>query len=122
MIKEIAYTAYPANDIASLRAWYASNLGLSFDPVMSEEGSEKYAEAKVGSGYFSLMTHEWIDRKPGTGVGIVFEVDDLDRTISDLRAKGLKLEDPYNTPVCKVSSVEDPEGNKITFHQITVPH
>lgn len=122
MIKDIAYTAYPANDIAKLRAWYASNLGLDFGQVMDEAGVEKYAEAKVGSGYFSLMTHEWIERKPGTGVGIVFEVDDMDRTVADLRAKGIKAEDPYDTPVCRVTSFEDAEGNKVTLHQITVPH
>jgi predicted enzyme related to lactoylglutathione lyase len=122
MIKEIAYTAYPAKDIAGLRTWYTSTLGIPFENIVDEEGVEKYAESNVGGGYFSLMTHEWIEREPGTGVGIVFEVDDLPKTIADLRAKGVNIEDPYDTPVCSVSSFEDPEGNKVTLHQTTVPH
>ena len=122
MIKEIAYTAYPAKDIAKLRAWYTSTLGIPFPYVMDEEGVEKYAESNINGGYFSLMTHEWIERDPGTGVGIVFEVDDLAKTIADLREKGVKIEDPYDTPVCRVSSFQDLEGNKVSLHQITVPH
>jgi predicted enzyme related to lactoylglutathione lyase len=122
MIKEIAFTAYPANDIATLRAWYTSTLGIPFGAIFAEEGVEKYAESNINNGYFSLMTHEWSDRPAGTGVGIVFEVDDLDKTVEELRAKGVKVDDPYHTPVCKISSLNDPEGNKVSLHQITVPH
>jgi hypothetical protein len=39
-----------------------------------------------------------------------------------LRSKGAKIDDPYPTPVCKVTSLNDPEGNKVSIHQITVPH
>jgi predicted enzyme related to lactoylglutathione lyase len=122
MIKEIAFTAYPAKDVASLRKWYEDKLGLSFGAPFEEDGVEKYNEAKIGDGYFSLLTHEWIERDPGSASGIVFEVDDIDRTVADLRAKGVEAEDPYATPVCKISSFTDPEGNKVSIHQITVPH
>ncbi len=122
MIKEIAFTAYPVNDVAASRAWYSSTFGLAFGGIFAEDGVEKYAESNLSNGYFSLMTHEWIDRPAGSGCGIVFEVDDLDKTIAELRAKGIAIDDPYNTPVCKISSVTDPEGNKVSLHQITVPH
>lgn len=122
MIKEIAFTAYPAKDVAGLRAWYQEKLGISFNNPYSEDGVEKYNEANVGGGFFSLMTTEWIGRDAGSASGIVFEVGDLDRAIAELRAKGIEVEDPYATPVCKVTSFNDPEGNKVTLHQITVPH
>jgi predicted enzyme related to lactoylglutathione lyase len=54
--------------------------------------------------------------------GIAFEVDDIVQQIADLRAKGIEIADPYETPVCKVASFNDAEGNKVTLHQITVPH
>jgi predicted enzyme related to lactoylglutathione lyase len=122
MIKEIAFTAYPARDVAGLRTWYQDKLGLTFSAPFEENGVEKYNEANVNGGYFSVMTHEWIERDPGSASGIVFEVDDLDKTITDLRAKGVDVDDPYATPVCKIASLEDPEGNKVSLHQITVPH
>jgi predicted enzyme related to lactoylglutathione lyase len=122
MIKEIAFTAYPAGDVASLRAWYEDRLGLRFSAPFMQDGVEKYSEANLGNGYFSLMTTEWVEREPGSASGIVFEVDNLDDTIARLRTKGVRIGDPYDTPVCRVASFEDPEGNKVSLHQVTVPH
>jgi predicted enzyme related to lactoylglutathione lyase len=122
VIKEIAFTAYPAKDVAALRKWYEDNLGLRFAGAYEQDGVEKYNEAKIGDGYFSVMTHEWIERDPGSASGVVFEVDNIDDSVADLRSKGIDVDDPYATPVCKIASFEDPEGNKVSLHQITVPH
>ncbi len=122
MIKEIAYTAYPASNVQSTREWYERTLGFKFTAPYAEDGVEKYNEVQVGNGWFSLITPEWISRPGGSGVGIVFEVDNIEDAASQLRAKGIKVEDIYETPVCKVTSFEDPEGNKVSLHQITVPH
>lgn len=122
MIKEIAFTAYPAKDVAALRKWYEEKLGLKFAGAYEEDGVERYNEANVGGAYFSIMWHDWMDRDPGSASGVVFEVDDIDAAVSELRKKGVEAEDPYATPVCKISSFNDPEGNKVSLHQITVPH
>ena len=45
MIKEIAFTAYPAKDVAGLRKWYEDKLGLKFTGPYEEDGVEKYNEA-----------------------------------------------------------------------------
>lgn len=122
MVKEIAFTGYPAKDVAALSAWYRDALGIPFDNPYVEDGVEKYNEANVGGGYFSLITTEWAEREPGTGAGVTFEVSDIDDAVSELRGKGVTIEDPYATPVCKLASFKDPEGNRVTLHQITVPH
>jgi predicted enzyme related to lactoylglutathione lyase len=121
MIKEIAFTSYPAKNVAALRKWYEEHLDLRFSHPYVEDGVEKYNEANVGGGYFSLMSAEW-QAAPGTGSGVTFEVDDLDASIAGLRAKSIEVEEPHVTPVCKLTSFHDPEGNKVTLHQITVPH
>ncbi|MBV8149489.1 MAG: VOC family protein [Candidatus Eremiobacteraeota bacterium] len=122
MIKEIAFTAYPAQDVAALRAWYEDRLGLRFGEPFVQDGLEKYNEANLGNGYFSLITADWAEREPGSASGIVFEADNIDDTVAELRKKGVRIEDPFDTPVCRMASFEDPEGNKVTLHQITVPH
>ena len=60
--------------------------------------------------------------RSGSASGIVFEVDDIDKTIANLRSKGVQVDDPYPTPVCKIASLNDMEGNKVSLHQVTVPH
>jgi predicted enzyme related to lactoylglutathione lyase len=122
VIKEIAFTAYPSNDVAALRKWYEDTLGLKFSGPFEEDGVEKYNEAKVGDGWFSILWSGWQDREPGSASGVVFEVDDIDDAVADLRKKGVEVEDPYATPVCKITSFSDREGNKVSLHQVTVPH
>jgi predicted enzyme related to lactoylglutathione lyase len=122
MIKEIAYTAYPSENVQSTREWYERMLGLTFNGPYAEDGVEKYNEAQIGNGYFSLMTTEWIRRPAGSGIGVFFEVDNIEETSKQLRDKGITVEDIYETPVCKITSFEDPEGNKVSLHEITVPH
>jgi predicted enzyme related to lactoylglutathione lyase len=117
MIKDIAYTAYPSNDVAGTRAWYEETLGLEFAGPYVEDGVEKYNEAHLSTGCFSLMASEWVGREPGSAAGIVFEVDDIDDATRSLRAKGVAVEDLFDGPVCRQTSILDPEGNKITLHQ-----
>ncbi len=52
MIKEIAFTAYPAKDVAGLRKWYEDMLGLKFSGPYEQDGIEKYNEANIGERLF----------------------------------------------------------------------
>ena len=70
----------------------------------------------------AFSAQEWVDREPGSASGIVFEVDNIDDTIADLREKGVEVEDPYATPSAKSLRSNDLEGNKVSLHQVTVPH
>ncbi len=117
MIKDIAYTAYPSDDVAGTRAWYEETLGLTFAGPYVEDGVEKYNEAHLSNGCFSLMSSEWVGREPGSAAGIVFEVEDIDAAMRLLRAKGVAVADLFDGPVCRQTSLADPEGNKITLHQ-----
>jgi predicted enzyme related to lactoylglutathione lyase len=122
VIKDIAFTVYPAKDVRALREWYENNLGLKFTGPYVEDGVEKYNETTIGGATFSLMTPDWVERDPGSAGSVVFEVDDIDAEVARLREKGVTVEDPYATPVCKIAGFQDAEGNKVSFHQITVPH
>lgn len=117
MIKHIAFTAYPSNDVAGTRAWYEEKLGLTFAGPYTENGIEKYNEAHLGSGCFSLMASEWVGREPGSGAGIVFEVEDVEAAAQSLRDKGVSVAAIDDGPVCKTVAFSDPEGNKVTLHQ-----
>lgn len=117
MIKEIAFTAYPCRNVQSTREWYEEMLGLSFAGAYCEDGIEKYNEAHIGTGCFSLSSDEWFDESAGTGVGVTFEVDNLADTIETLRAKGVEVYGLFEGPLCKQATLRDPEGNRVTLHQ-----
>jgi predicted enzyme related to lactoylglutathione lyase len=120
MVKDIAFTAYPAKDVAGLRDFYTRVLGLKFTGPFSEDGVLKYDEAQVGAGWFAVMTTDWAEVAPSGG--LAFEVDDIENTVEQLKAHDVEAGNIYDTSVCKLSSFNDPEGNKVTLHQVTVPH
>lgn len=118
MIRDIAFTAYPCADVAATRAWYERHLRLTFSGPYEEDGTEKYNEAPVGGACFALMWHEWMEAAPGSGNGVAFEVDDIEESMTALRAAGISVEPVYETPVCKLTTLRDREGNKITLHEM----
>jgi predicted enzyme related to lactoylglutathione lyase len=119
MIKAIAFTAYPSDNVAATRAWYEHVLGLTFAGPYVEDGIEKYNEAHLGDGCFSLMASEWVGRAPGSAAGI--EVDDVEGAIRSVRDKGVLVDDFFDGPVCRQASFADPEGNSIRLHQRKLP-
>jgi hypothetical protein len=64
MVKEIAFTEYPAQDVAALRRWYEEKLELRFDEPHVQEGTEKYAQAKVGGGILAFRRSNGSDETP----------------------------------------------------------
>lgn len=118
MIKDVAFVAYPCADVASTRAWYERHLRLQFMGPYDEDGIEKYNEAHIGSACFSLMWHGWMETPAGTGNGVAFEVENIERSVADLRGAGITVDEIYESPMCKTTSLRDPEGNRITLHEI----
>ena len=116
-IKDVAFVAYPSDDVAGTRAWYENTLGLAFAGPYVEDGVEKYNEAHLATSCFSLMASEWVGRPPGAGAGAVFEVDDIDAATNELREKGVTVDGVFDGPVCRQASFNDPEDNKITLHE-----
>jgi predicted enzyme related to lactoylglutathione lyase len=120
MVKDIAFTAYPSNDVAGTRRWYEDKLGLRFAGPYVEDDVEKYNEAHLGNGCFSLMAAEWTSRAPGSASSVYFEVDDVDDMVTSLQEHGVTIDDRFEGPVCKQASFRDPEGNRVTIHETLV--
>ncbi len=121
MIKDIAFTAYSAKDVAALRKFYSDALGIKFTEPYAEDGVEKYAEAPVGNGWFAVMSTEWLETRPCGG--IAFEVDDIAATADGLRARGVDMEELHELPTCKIRLVRGPrrqQGYASSNARITV--
>ena len=94
----------PAQDLERARAFYSEKLGL--EPVEERPGGLRYIFA---AGEFALFQSAGAASGDHTQMG--WEVDDLDATVSELRARGVVFEE-YDLPGFKtVDGIADIEGN-----------
>jgi predicted enzyme related to lactoylglutathione lyase len=120
MIKatDIAFTGYPVTDIARARTFYEGTLGLKTGAVFEHEGRH-WIEYEVGAGTLAIsnMSAERWKPSPG-GPSAALEVADFDAAIAVLRgAKTAFVLEPFDSGVCRLAVVSDPDGNSLTIHQ-----
>jgi len=116
MIEHVAFTVYPVTDMARARAFYEGTLGLA----VSEDFDNHWVEYKPGGkGVFAISDMPEVGRSDAQAGGTVaFEVDDVDAMTAKVRAAGVPvIMDPFDTPVCRMSVVLDPEGNAVLLHR-----
>jgi len=101
-------TRLPAQDLARARSFYSEKLGL--DPIEERPGALRY---RCQAGWFALF--ESSGRPSGDHTQMAFEVDDLDATVAELRARGLSFEH-YDSPSLRtIERVATVEGNAVTL-------
>jgi catechol 2,3-dioxygenase-like lactoylglutathione lyase family enzyme len=78
-------TKLPARDLERARAFYRDKLGL--DPVEQREGGLRYV-----CGWTEFHLFSSAGAPSGASTQMAFEVDDLEATLADLRARGVTFE------------------------------
>ena len=99
-------TTLPAQDIARAKAFYRDKLGLT--PTQENALGLLY-ELEAGTG-FGLFPSS--GKPSGTHTQMAIEVEDVEQSVKDLQARGVKFEE-YDTPMLKtVNGVADMGGTK----------
>jgi catechol 2,3-dioxygenase-like lactoylglutathione lyase family enzyme len=97
-------TRLPAQDLERARAFYAEKLGL--EPVEDREGGLRYVAA---AGEFALFESAGAASGDHTQMG--WEVEDIETTVRELRARGVVFEE-YDFPgLATVDGIAEIEGN-----------
>jgi catechol 2,3-dioxygenase-like lactoylglutathione lyase family enzyme len=97
-------TRLPAQNLERARAYYAEKLGL--EPLEQREGGLRYVCA---AGEFALF--ESAGSASGDHTQMGWEVEDIEATVSELRARGVVFEE-YDLPGLKtVNGIAEIEGN-----------
>jgi predicted enzyme related to lactoylglutathione lyase len=109
---EIAFTMYPVTDMARAVAFYSEALGLA----KSGLELDYWVEFDVGGATFGVGNFEQVG-KAGTAQSLALEIDDLTALRASLQARGVETSEPFETPICFISTVKDPDGNSIYLHQ-----
>ena len=116
-ITEIAFSAYPITDVARARKFYEGVLGLKAtqDQDMGEKGH--WIEYDIGSGTLSLGKYEgW--KPTGDGCTVGLEVENFDEAVASIKASETPVKmGPFETPVCHMLMVSDPDGNTVIIHK-----
>jgi predicted enzyme related to lactoylglutathione lyase len=117
-ITEIAFTGYPVSQIDRARAFYESILRLEPSRTF-ESPNGHWIEYDLGPATFAISDMSKEDWKPShDGPVVAFEVEDFDSAVETFRANGVKtIVEPFDTPVCRMTIISDPDGNSITIHK-----
>jgi predicted enzyme related to lactoylglutathione lyase len=118
MFKKVAFTMYPVTDMARARNFYEKTLKLSVGKI-SDEGA--WVEYDLpGGGCFAITTlATGVKPSADSGGSIAFEVEDLDKLVSALKAKNVTFKlDIFSSPVCRMAVLLDSEGNAVALHQL----
>ncbi len=110
-IKHVAFTAYPVTDIARAVGFYES-LGLKKSGI----ATDFWVEFDIDGATFGVGTFPQIG-KPGTAQSLAVEVDDMSGLREALSKKGIESTEPFESQVCFISTVRDPDGNEIFLHE-----
>ncbi len=94
----------PAQDLARARRFYADVLGL--EPIEERPGGLHYEGA---AGSFSLF--ESTGRPSGEHTQLAFEVDDLEKTVRELRQKGARFEEVDVPGLRTIDGIAEVAGN-----------
>ena len=114
MITEVAFIVYPVTDIVRSRRFYEDVFELR--PTHEALGGT-WVEYDIGATTFAIGVHP--DWKPSTsGATLALEVDNFDATVAQLKSSGVVFSvEPFETPVCRMAIVTDPDGSRIILHK-----
>jgi predicted enzyme related to lactoylglutathione lyase len=115
MFKKVAFTMFPVSDPARARAFYETTLGLQRGSASPNGVWTEYD--LPGGGCLALFGGP--EAKPGGGASIALEVEDLDALNTRLKTAGVNYQaDLVPSPVCRMSIIQDSEGNTIILHEL----
>ena len=111
-VSKMAFVMYPVTDMARATAFYRDTLGLHPDGL----ALDYWAEFNVDGATFGIGNFEQVGT-PGTAQSLALEVTDMEATRKELKEKGFETNEVFETPICFISGLKDPDGNAITLHQ-----
>jgi catechol 2,3-dioxygenase-like lactoylglutathione lyase family enzyme len=118
MLQKVAFTMYEVAETARARSFYETTLGLK---IGSHDPGGVWTEYDLpGGGCLALFRHPDPSHKSRFGgAAVAFEVADLDALNERLKGAGVHYEaDMVHSPVCRMSVIQDPDGNSIILHEL----
>ena len=119
-VQRTDFIAVPVQDRDRAEKFYAETLGLTKNP----NSTENWIEFETGNATLALVSPEMIGAPfaPLPIGSIVFRVPDVAEAKSQLEAAGVEfLGDSWDSGVCHMAFLADPDGNQIVLHRRYAP-
>lgn len=116
-ISRVQRLSIPVSDQDKARDFYVDALGLELvleAPVTMGEDA-RWIEVSPDGAETSIVLVTWLPASPGSGQGLMLETTDIDVDSERLRASGVTIEGPFETPWGRQATLEDPDGNGIVL-------
>jgi catechol 2,3-dioxygenase-like lactoylglutathione lyase family enzyme len=119
-VQGVDFVRVPVTDIEEARRFYGEVLGLPPGPSQHED----WVEYQAGNVTLAVMTPDTHDEEfvPFSSGAIALAVPDVAAAKAQLEAKGVQVNDVWDSGVCNGASLEDPAGNRLMLHHRYVPH
>lgn len=114
LLKKLGLVSYPVKNWEQAKKFYGETLGL---PVAWFQGDEigwiQYGDEQGAQLALSLLREGEV--VPQThGIVAIYDVDDVAQAVAELRAKGVRCDDPITIPqMITYANIYDPEGNQL---------
>jgi predicted enzyme related to lactoylglutathione lyase len=112
IFKNIGVVSYNVSNWEAAKKFYGETLGLGAPAFLSDE----FGWCELGGEHETHLALNKADA-PSAGTGgatVVFNVADAAAAVAELRARGVKCEDPVAIPgMVTYATFYDPEGNKL---------
>ena len=115
-VSGVAFAMYPVTDMPRAVAFYQDVLGLTKAGIELEY----WVEFEIAGSTFGIGNFEQVG-VAGSAQSLALEIADLPALRATLAEHGLASSEPFETPVCRISEVKDPDGNRIWLHE-SKPH
>ena len=115
-VQGVAFVGIPVTDLKRARAFYEGVLDLDVAEEMAGGG---WIEYNAGGDTIAITTANEQFAPSGQGISVALEVDDFDAAVTKLEGAVVPFAlEPFESPVCHVAVVQDPDGNKIMIHKL----
>ena len=115
-VSEIAFSCYAVKDMARARRFYEGVLNLKPAKAIDTPKGQ-WVEYEIGAQTLALGCAPGFNPS-ADGCSVALEVDAFDDAVGHLRANGVKFRfEPFTSPVCRMASFYDPDGNCLIVHK-----
>jgi catechol 2,3-dioxygenase-like lactoylglutathione lyase family enzyme len=120
-VERVDYIRVPVTDMEKANHFYGELLGLRRNPNSPHEDWVEYEAGNVTLAVMTPRTHdyEFTPLPPGT---LALRVPDVAAAKAELEAKGLQVNEMWDSGLCYGAGVRDPDGNAILLHHRYAPY